>query len=120
MWRGLLLAVGLVALLSQAGCGDGGPGAAKPLAVVGEPLVTRPNPTTVMAAGRVKNSAQGVISGIVTVTLFGADGKIVGTAQGAANSVAPGDEVTYQAMGIVTADAQWTRVEAKVTTQFAG
>lgn len=124
--RNVLIGVGLLGCLlvlvwamAQPPVTASVPASTKGLTVTGEPLVTRPgNNTTLVVAGRVKNEAQRPYSGQVTVTLFGADGKIVGTADGAVNDVPAGDEVTYQAVGLVPLEAAWTRVEPKVTLQI--
>jgi hypothetical protein len=97
-----------------AACGDGAtPAGPPPLVLVGDPTVTKTG-TLVTVAGRVKNQAQRPYTAFVVVTLFGADGAVVGVCNGAVNDVPPGEEVTYQAVSAGAVTAPWARVEARV------
>lgn len=106
----LLLVAPLVA------CGDSAP-AGRALQFVGEPRITTSSGGFFQAEGRVKNThASQPYTGNIGVTLFDAEGKIVGTAQTSVFSLPPGEEITYIALGR-DAPPTWTKIEQKITLE---
>lgn len=85
---------------------------------MGEPRVVS-DPNLFRVDGRVKNNADKPYTGFVKVTLFDEGGKIVGVYTGAVNSVPPGEEVTYTAVGTDKPES-WAKVEARIDSQVPG
>jgi hypothetical protein len=86
------------------------------LQLVGEPQRSTGTGPLIMD-GRIKNTGPKAATGVITVTLFGGDGKIATVCTGSVNEVAPGEEVTYSAL-CRDERAAWTKAEAKIATQF--
>jgi len=57
-------------------------------------------------------------TGNIGITLFDADGKIVGTTVSSVMGVPPGDETPYIALGS-NAPVTWAKVEQKITLEMA-
>ncbi|HXI16393.1 MAG TPA: FxLYD domain-containing protein [Chloroflexota bacterium] len=101
-------------------CGDAaGAPAGRVLQFVGEPRVTIQTGNFLHVEGRVKNThATRSYIGNIGITLFDADGKIIGTAVATVVNLPPGEEITYTAAG-ANAPASWAKVEQKITVEGA-
>jgi hypothetical protein len=93
------------------------PAPAAGLELVGEPSVLTKQYGLRDAVGRVRNTDTEPRSGFVNVTLFDAEGKIIGTANGAVPNLQPGEEATYSG-AIGTAVPEVARIEARVGSQY--
>ena len=119
MRTGALL--GLLLGLLLVGCGSGPSvpqtGTRAGLELVGEPAILTKEYGLREAVGRVRNTDTEARSGNVEVTLFGADGKVVGTAVGLVSGVQPGGDATYNG-AVGTTVPEVARVEARVGAQY--